>query len=365
MECRNTSGISIRQSTDERFKDTDEYAYIDMVVSSDELDTYGTRFDEGALRHLAEQLNNNAIQLKDSHDRTQGFGVSEFGEYRDGKVYGTFKVLKNWDLNNASFISSNQFLDGIRHGLITGNSIGFLGDEYICNLCDDDFFSRSCNHYPKKDYELKDSDGNKEIRTCEVIMSGKPVFIETSLVDSPANPSAKIIEKAKRSFQDGTLPSDVQYKYETQYNVRFSGQEINKSNGGPNVDNKDLEQQLTDAKEARTTAEKELTELKPLAECGKAARAYMADQVKEAYKVSRGEKLQESELEAVEGRSSKMTFKELVTELEYLRTLAPADPKVEPGSKTSQPDNSGNRSDESDEDEKIIVNPAHWGVRFN
>ena len=74
------------------------------------------------------------------------------------------------------------------------------------------------------------------------------------------------------------------------------------------------------------------------------------------------EKVQESEIKTFETRSETLNFTALVSELEYLRTLAPEKPQVEPGSKTSQPDNSGD--DEKDQTRSGPVNPAHWGVNF-
>ena len=362
MEIRDIGTIEIRSDQDDN-KD-DAFERITTVISSGSVDGHGTYMTERTLKNFARALNDDSIQLKDSHKQTQGFGVSESGKYEDGKVTGTFKVLKGLSLSDSSYPSSDDFVKAVKSGLITKTSVGFSGGKWMCNICDEDALrSTSCNHWPKREYEVK-VDGKREKKEC-VYGIDDSRLVETSLVSAGSNQDAVIIEKAQRCFELGTLPADIKSELETR-GVRFEGEPIKpKNNGGSSVDTKDLEKQVEDLTKERDAALQKVEELTDLADCGKAARKHMAGEALADYKVSRGEKVTEKEIEKFEKRCEKKNFEELLEDRDYLRTLAPEDPKVDPGSKTSQPDNSGKKSDDADDKKVRGFNPPHWAKRQN
>lgn len=356
MPSRNICNVSIRDDTDQKEKD-DRYEYIATTISSGAVDSYGTKMSPKTLQNFADALNTGKIQFKDSHDRGLGLGVSESGEYKDGVVTGTFRLRKGWTL--ATGLTSDQIIEGIKEGINTMTSVGFTGGDYICDICDNDLMSRSCNHYPNRKYKIKDDDGNEqEVKATATIDGAR--LVEVSAVDHGANPDAKILEKAQRNYQEGNLPLDIKTELEQNYNVRFTDDSviINKTDrdGGTEVDTKQLEEQLRAAEKERDEAKAKVEELEPLAECGRAAREHMTEQALEAYKLTRGESFQDSDKERFESRAANLTFKDLVEENEHLRSIAPEKPEVEPGSKTEQPDNSGSKT-RSDQPETQGMNP--------
>ena len=362
MQSRDICDVSYRQAPEGDDSD-DKFERITTVISSGEVDGHGTFMTQKTLENFAKSLGDDNIQFKDSHGRGQGFGVSEGGEFSDGVVTGTFKLRKDWPLSDASFPSSNQFIEGIRDGIITKTSVGFSGGDYNCTICDDDFFGRSCNHYPNFKYDIKDKDGNVTRETCTVAIDNAKL-IEVSAVSSGSNPDAKIIEKAQRSYEEGTLPANVRFQLENNHGVRFADAPELKKDGGSQVEDK-LQEQLDAVTTERDEAQAKVAELEALAECGREARKHMAKEALEAFKVSRGEALQDSDVERFEKRSEKMDFESLLIERDHLRTIAPTVPQVEPGSKTEQPDNSDNTDAKGggEKEEKARgVNPPHWVV---
>ena len=363
MQHRDICKVSIREEGSDTSTDTssdEKYARITAVISSGATDSYGTYMTDKTLQNFADRLNEKKVQLKDSHKYGQGFGISESGEFRDGKVIGTFKVMRGWQLNDASLPSSDQYIEGIQEGIITETSVGFSRGNYQCNLCENrEWFRDGCYHLPKRSYDIKDKDGKVTRKQC-IVGIDDAQLAEVSLVDKGANDDALIMERAQEYYEQGELPVDIQNQLELSYGIRMEGTPINKPKGGSKVETKELQDQLETVKTERDEVKAENAELKPLAECGKEARTYMKGQAKDAYKVSRGESVTESDIERFEKRADTLTFSELVTETEHLRSLAPEKPKVEPGSKTTQPDNSGSR-DAKDKTQTRGINPPHWG----
>ena len=354
MHCRELCAVSIRQVEGE---DDPKRAYISAVISSGKTDGHGTYMTERTLENFAEDLKK-AIQFKDSHRRGQGFGVSEDGELSDGVVSGEFKLMRNLPLNEASYPNSNNFIDAIEEGVITRVSVGFSGGKHICNICEAEWWRQSCYHWPGRDYEQIDpKTGKSTVIRCEVAVDDARL-VEVRAVSKGSNPDAQIVQRAEELYRDGKLPIEAQQELAQVYGMRFdSSQERIQTTGRSTME---LQEQLDSTTKERDEAQAKVEELTPLAECGRAARKYMAAQCLDAYKVSRGESVTESDIERFEARSAKLGFDELVSELEHLRTLAPEKPEVEPGSQTSQPDNSGNR--EESKTEVRGVNPPHWGV---
>ena len=358
MQHKDICAVSIREEGESNSEDS-KFARISATISSGRVDSYKTYFTDKSLENFAARLNEKKVQLKDSHRQGQGFGVSESGEFKDGKVTAVFKAMRGWQLNDASLPTSDQFIEGVREGIITETSVGFGNADYQCNLCDNrEWFRDGCTHIPGRNYTVK-VDGKQETKEC-IIAIDNATLSEVSLVSKGANDDAIITDRAQECFREGNLPIEVQDELERSYGIRFEGS-IN-TTGGSSMETKELQKQLDSVKTERDEAVAKVTELEPLAEDGRSARKYMAGQALEAYKVSRGESLQESEVERFEKRAEKMTFTDLVDELDHLRSLAPEKPEVDPGSKTKQPDNSGNPDNKRDQKtERRAVNPPHWG----
>ena len=339
--------------------------FITAVVSSGEEDGHGTVMSERTLDNFAADLKNK-IQFKDSHRLGQGFGVSTDGRYEDDLVYGDFKLIRGWPLQNASYPSSDVFIDAIEEEVITRVSVGFSGGKRICNICDAERDYFRCYHWPGRNYEKIDpKTGKSEMVRCIVTIDDARLC-EVSAVSKGSNPDAMITEKAERCLREGKLPPDVQLELEEMYGQRFdtkpksvmiNGWEEDKRMDGTDVQ-KDLESTRTELAEAK----QKVAELEPLAECGRHAREDTQREAMDAYKASRGKDVDEKMVESVSKRLATLPYRELVGERDHYRSLAPAKPAVEPGSQTTQPDSTQPAvRDESGTDTRG-VNPPHWGV---
>lgn len=107
-------------------------------------------------------------------------------------LYGDFYI----DLGRMteSGMSTDDVVKGIKSGTISDTSIGFVAETWECNICHQDVRSWHCPHFPGREYEIIDEDGNKEIIRCLPIVGrdGKGELLENSLVYSGACGRAKI-----------------------------------------------------------------------------------------------------------------------------------------------------------------------------
>ena len=347
--------IEIRQAPEDD-KDNEKYGYFRAIISSTSIDGHYTRMTMKTLRNFTRDLKK-GTQVKDSHGRGQGFGVSTDGELDDEKVYGDFKLVKGFELRNASYPRSDEFIRAIDEGIITEVSVGFGGGEMRCSICKLDLWSRDCRHWPGEKYE-QTVDGKKQMVTAYADIDDARLK-EVSLVDVGSNPDAKIVQRAQRHYAEGILPPAIQRQLEEKYeNVRFDPELTPKSKTKTNkeVRTMDLEKALQQLEAANVTIgerDAKISELESLAECGKQARASVSAEVVEAFKIKNGESVTEDQIRQVEERNNTLTYSQLVVERNWLVSQAPEKPDVKSGSSTSQPDNSGAR-DQGSKQEIII-----------
>ena len=367
MHYRNCCDVHMRELPEGTDDGDGKRKYIEAVVSSGRTDGHHTWMNAKTLGNFAEDLAR-GVQFKDSHMRAQGFGVSESGEFseKDDHVSGVFKLIRGWPLNNVSYPNSDVFIDAIEEGVITRVSVGFKGGQHICSICSTDennvdLWSRTCYHWPGRKYQII-RNGREVTETCTVEINDARL-VEVSAVSSGSNPDAQITEKAQRCYEKGVLPVEVQRSLETDYEMRFDARDADADGGLPMaVDAERLQKDLDETRTQLSESQDKVKELEPLAECGRAAREHMRGEALSAYKTSRGEKISEKDLEAVEKRFERLGFIELVGERDYFQSLTPEPPAVKAGSETSEPDNSGEGREE-EKTERRGVNPPHWGRR--
>ena len=337
----------------------DKRKYIEAVVSSGRQDGHHTWMNEKTLANFASDLSA-GVQFKDSHGRGQGFGISEKGVVAENEVKGSFKLIRGWPLNNVSYPNSDVFIDAIEEGVIRQVSVGFKGGRHICSICstdenDVDLWSRACYHWPGKKYQVI-REGKEVTEVCTVEIDNARL-IEVSAVSSGSNPDAQITDKAMRCHAKGMLPADVRRSLEVDYEMRFDEREEEPEMA---IDTERLQKDLDEARSTLKERDDTIAELTPFADCGRAARDHMKGEAVSAYKLSRGDKITEKDLEAVEKRFSTLPFTELVAERDYFKSLAPAPETVPAGSQTSEPDNSGEKR-ETEKPKTQGLNPPHWG----
>lgn len=335
--------IEIRQEPEDADTDSDD-VYLSAIISSGALDNHGTRMTEKTLKNFARDLKTD-IQFKDSHQYGHGFGRSTGGKYEDGKVIGDFTLTKGFALRNASYPTSDEFVRAISKKIITNVSVGFSGGTRTCSICKADWFRRGCYHWPGKSYPVVVNGRETTVR-AEVSIDDAHL-VEVSAVSRGSNPDAHIVSQAQRGYAEGALPIEVQEQLEQQYEIRFDSTIREDSNM---ADEKGLQEQLDETrselaehKTKMSELEDKVSELEPLAECGREARKATAAEVVNAYKIRQGDSVTAEAIAQVEERNTTLTYIQLRTERDYLKSQAPEKPKVQPGAKVTQPDSSDSR----------------------
>jgi hypothetical protein len=277
-------------------------------ISSDRLDTYFTHMSERTLRNYAADAQA-GVSFLDSHDSYKlGFGQSLKGvvEINQGvtRVVADFYTVPGVRFGGQhSYQSTDDFIRAVKTRLARDVSVGFYGGNHICDICGGNFFDTSeCPHFPGVEYPIGDQ-GN-ETKVCTITIDNARLS-EVSAVYDGATPQAMIL-KAERMALAGKLTPKLAEVLQVKYRIElpeesraFPGAKVKNSNGENKMELEksirelfNLEEDeavidyLTSMKEkveqlraSISGFEKELAELQPLADNG---RAYRADLIDEA-----------------------------------------------------------------------------------
>lgn len=176
----------------------DVYVFSDLLV--DTLPTsYYTVLHENLLMTFMQDLEE-GIGLLLAHDTRRlaigrSFEASLRKENVGGEIvtslYGGFYVPRGMNIEEG--MSTDDIIQRIDTGVQTDTSIGFRAEMWTCSICENDFFSSSCTHWPGKKYIVNRA-GEDVVETMYVIlgMDGKGELVENSLVYAGASPRARI-----------------------------------------------------------------------------------------------------------------------------------------------------------------------------
>ena len=199
-------------------------------ISNNQLDAYDTKMHESTLKNFAAD-SEKGVSFMNSH-RTGGvissaelpLGRSISGEFIDDgagvyRVEAEFYTVPNLKLND---VNTDDFILGVRTGIIRSVSVGFSGGEYICSIDGMNMFgwSTRCPHYPGVDYDIMDEEGNVTGSQRAFAWIKDAHLVEVSAVYAGATPDA-MIKKAQRLIDEGLLSSKVVSMLEQRYRMRF------------------------------------------------------------------------------------------------------------------------------------------------
>lgn len=234
VQFRKAATLEIRQTPGE---ETDDRKYYRARISSDELDSHYSMMDISTLENFARESGEGVAVLDSHNHRTVGIGRSISGELIDNEVYSNFYILKELELNNQSFRTSDSFMKAIDSGMLQDVSVGFYGHSEICQICHEELWRGSCFHWPGMSYIIEE-DGKKEIQVCTtLIVDGH--LSEFSLVYDGALEGASIVEKslakAQRMHDSKQLTDEQKVLLDNQHQIRFkSGKAIYEGQVSPN-----------------------------------------------------------------------------------------------------------------------------------
>ena len=176
------------------------------TISSTSLNQQAFHISLETLRNIRDQANV-GVPVHFNH-QTYEFqaGKSTSATLNGEKVNAEFYILAGLD-----DINSDDVIKRMDEGVVDALSIGFMGGDFYCDLCEDEkmefrddgwWFVRACANGHVLGRMTKD--GKKEkLVTAEV--RGKVNLREFSVVNRGADPSAKMIKKLQSELSNGTL----------------------------------------------------------------------------------------------------------------------------------------------------------------
>ena len=198
-------------------------------ISSNRLDSYFTRMAPSTLQNFADDANTGVAFLTGHDTRRLPLGRSMQGVFTrkngegNSRVDASFYTLKGMNTNG---VSTDDFVMGVRSGVISDVSVGFHGGQFICNICGRDMMDWSdwdnmCMHIPGVEYELTNKKGEPtgKRQLCIADIENSRLS-EVSGVYDGATPGASIT-KAIQLAEGGRLQPELAHRIESHYGNRF------------------------------------------------------------------------------------------------------------------------------------------------
>lgn len=185
-------------------------------ISNDQIDSYYTHMLPSTLNNFVTGARAGISFLNSHRHNELPFGRSLDGRLiSDGqrqRVLADFFTLPGLNLNG---VTTDDFITGVRAGIVADVSVGFHGGTHFCDICKTNYMSWDCPHLAGMKFEVKDSG----LVTCTVSVDNATLS-EVSGVFDGATPDATI-QKAQRMAEAGELKPDAVRVLEARYRTRL------------------------------------------------------------------------------------------------------------------------------------------------
>lgn len=193
-------------------------------ISSNRIDAYYTRMAESTLRNFAEDATN-GVSFQNSHATNKlGFGRSLMGTFIGGqgngvsRVEADFYTIPGLRLHD---VSTDDFILGVRSGIVSDVSVGFFDGQFRCSICGRDMLRDwDCMHIPGMTYDIRDPNGNVIDTQQAVAWIENAHLAEVSAVYDGATPGAAIL-KAQSEAEQGRITPQAARLIESRYRIRL------------------------------------------------------------------------------------------------------------------------------------------------
>jgi hypothetical protein len=154
--------LKARAKVDDDLLEKHEPFFWTAIISTQEVDSYFTRMGRTTLKNYADDANSEAgVPFMNSHRTGGGFlffsapgelpmGRSLQGHFYAGQHQGavrteaSFYTLSDIQLGQ---VRTDDFIAGVRSGIVKDVSVGFGGGRYVCSICGGDMLRyRECAH---------------------------------------------------------------------------------------------------------------------------------------------------------------------------------------------------------------------------
>lgn len=208
--------LARQRASDPTIFDELEPFFWPAIISNQRLDSYWTHMARSSLDNFARGAQE-GVSFQNSHRWSElPIGASLTGrveELESGlvQVVSDFYTLMGLDLNG---LSTDQFVRGVRSGVIKDVSIGFSGGTRICDLCRQNYMR--CSHWAGMIYETEENGVIRQVRATVTIENA--TLNEVSAVYDGATPGAVIL-KARAAATEGRLQPKEAEELEIMYRV--------------------------------------------------------------------------------------------------------------------------------------------------
>ena len=186
-------------------------------ISNDQIDSYFTHMLPSTLNNFVTGARAGISFLNSHRHNELPFGRSVDGRLiSDGqrqRVLADFFTLPGLNLNG---VTTDDFIAGVRAGIVSDVSVGFHGGTHFCDICKTNYMSWDCPHLAGMKFEVKDAG----LVTCTVSIDNATLSEVSSVFDG-ATPDATI-QKAQRMAENGELKPEAVRVLEARYRVRLS-----------------------------------------------------------------------------------------------------------------------------------------------
>lgn len=182
-------------------------------ISNGNVDSYFTHMLPSTLTNFANDATT-GVSFQNSHRHNElPFGRSLRGMYEQDNVIADFYTVPGLNLNG---VSTDDFITGVKTGIISDVSVGFYGGQMWCDVCKMDYRSWDCPHVAGMKYEIQ---GGGQVTATVGVDNAR--LAEVSAVFDGSTPDATIL-KATRMIEAGELKPDAVQMLEARYRMSFA-----------------------------------------------------------------------------------------------------------------------------------------------
>jgi hypothetical protein len=186
-------------------------------ISNSQVDAYFTHMLDSTLNNFATEAQAGVAFLNSHRHNELPIGRSLAGRMIStgslNSVQADFFTLPGLNLNG---LATDEFIAGVRSGIVSDISVGFHGGKMWCDICKQDYRSWDCPHMAGMKYDVQGS----ETGVMATVGIDGAHLAEVSAVYDGATPDATIL-KAQRMVEAGELKPDAVRMLEARYRMKF------------------------------------------------------------------------------------------------------------------------------------------------
>lgn len=182
-------------------------------ISNGNVDSYFTHMLPSTLTNFANDATAGVSFLNSHRHNELPLGRSLRGVYEQDRVVADFYTMPGLNLNG---VTTDDFITGVKTGLLSDVSVGFHGGQMWCDVCKMDYRSWDCPHVAGMKYDIQ---GGGQVTATVGVDNAR--LAEVSAVFDGATPDATIL-KAERMIREGELKPDAIRMLEVRYRRSFS-----------------------------------------------------------------------------------------------------------------------------------------------